>query len=129
MAEIVEAGAIPGGSKTKVVKTQKIELKNVLSNEASSDITVEVVPFDRYNDDHVEFAFNYQDMLLKVPSPFMTVSDASRGYVDTFMVHNSDDAKNENSDYRKVRGDLRAARTLMHQEGFMNAVHDFFTNA
>lgn len=111
----------------KTVEITKIILQNVLSGQNNEeDLDVEVVSFNRRNDDHVEFAFSYSDMLLKAPSDFRNISDAARRYVDLFMVHKAEDETNPESTYNKVRGDLKACRTLFHQPKIQKDLNDFF---
>lgn len=112
------------------VELKEIELKNVLiKGKPDEDITVKVVPFDRYNDKHVEFAYEYSDMLFRAPSAFKNVTEASRSYVQLFVSHAEADEKNENSSFSKVAKDLRACRTLFNQDDIMLALNDFFENA
>ena len=106
-----------------------IVLKNVLTPEGERDITADVVPFSRRNDAHVDFAYAYADMMGRMPSRFGNLTDVSRGYVELFMVHKEDDAKNSESDYSCVLSDVRACRTLFHQEDAQKSFHGFFANA
>jgi hypothetical protein len=126
----IDPNAIPGTGSVKKTELTRVELKNVLvGDEEQTDLSVEVVPFNRRNDQHVEFAYAYSDMLFKAPSPFKTVSDAAREYVRLFMAHAKDDESNPDSDFLKVYKDLRACRTLFHQDDVMKAMNDFFENA
>lgn len=113
------------------VATTEIEVKNVLdkNSKKAETLKVNVVPFDRYNDAHVEFAYSYSDMLYKAPSDFKSVNDAARAYVKLFIVHKVDDEKKESSTFSKVANDLRACRTMFNQDGIMLALNDFFENA
>ncbi len=130
MADRVNAEAIPGAGGLKKKETlEKIELKNVRFDGGMCDVTAEIVPFDAYNDEHVDFAFAYNDMMYRAPSQFRNVSDAAKGYVEVFMKHTAEDAANRESDFSKVRNDVRAARTLLHNEKFMLAMDRFFVNA
>lgn len=107
-----------------------VELKNVLlKGGGSENITVKVVPFNRYNNSHVEFAYAYSDMLYRAPSDFTNVSEASKAYVKLFMVHKEEDEKNPESDFSKVYNDLRACRTLFHQDKISLDLNNFFENA
>lgn len=107
---------------------KKLELRNVLTPDGDKNIIVELVPFDRRNDDHVEFAFNYADMASGAPSPFKTENDAARRFVELFVVHKEADLLNEKSDVSCVRHDLRAARTALHDVDMQKALRDFFMN-
>lgn len=113
------------------VKLQEIELKNVLvkATRSEENIKVKVVPFDRYNDKHVEFAYSYSDMLYRAPSPFKNVDDAAREYVKVFVAHTEADEKDEKTTFSKVLNDSRARRTLFNQDAIMSALSDFFENA
>lgn len=109
---------------------QEVELKNVLiKGKNPENIKVKVVPFDRYNEKHVEFAYAYSDMLYRAPSTFSNVSEASKAYVRIFVAHTEADEKNKESDYNKVLSDLRAARSIFNQDAIMLALNDFFENA
>lgn len=121
---------IPSGNKVSELKLEEVELKNVLVRGGTKEkIKVKILPFDRYNDEHVEFAYAYSDMLYRAPSEFKTVSDAARAYVRLFVAHTQEDGKNEDSDFSKVHNDLRACRTLFNQDNIMLALNDFFENA
>jgi hypothetical protein len=115
----------------KPVELLTVELKNVLikKTRTSENLSVQVVPFDRYDDSHVEFAYAYSDMLYRAPSKFKTVDDASRGYVQTFLARKEEDLTNEDSTFNKVLHDTRACRTLFNSEVVMIALTDFFENA
>jgi len=107
-----------------------IDLKNVLvKGEGAEDITVQVVDFDRYNDAHVKFAYNYSDMLFRAPSPFSDVSEAAKEYVKKFLVHTEADEKDPKSTFSKIYNDLRACRTLFHKEKITLDLNNFFENA
>ena len=131
IATQVDPNAIPGSANAPVKerKLDKVTVKNVRANGTLKDIDVELVAFDPFNDDHVEFAYNHSDMIYRAPSPFATISDAARGYVRMFMVHTSEDEKNPNSDFNMVLNDVRACRTLFHTENVQKALADFFENA
>lgn len=117
-------------SDTKKIAFESIELKKVLVKGLEpKTITVEVVPFDPYNDEHVEFSYAYSDMLYRMPSAFKDVSEASRTYVKKFMVHTGEDEDNAESDFNRVYNDLRACRVLFHKETISKALNDFFANA
>lgn len=120
---------IPGSDVTPELNIRKIELKNVVRGVEDTDIIVEVMPFNHRNNEHVEFAFNYSDMLCNAPSPFKDVNDASRRYVELFMVHKADDATIPMSNFSCVYNDLRAARTLFHDLTFQAELGRFFENA
>lgn len=115
--------------KTKDFAFEKVTLKNVLTPEGEKDIEVQIVPFNRRNDDHVDFAFACADMYGHQPSEFKNVSEASRRFVSLFMVHKDEDTSNPNSDYACVLSDLRACRTLYHTPSFQKQLQDFFVNA
>lgn len=118
------------GNAQQGVKTRKVLLKNVVfGTDGQEDIEVEVVPFNRRNDDHVDFAFAFSDMLQRVPSEFSSISDAARRYVQLFMVHSAADETNADSKYNKVCGDLRSARILLNQPETQLELTDFFGNA
>lgn len=126
----IDPNAIPGVGVAKEVKMETVELKNVLfGDNGQENITVKVVPFNRRDDDHVEFAYAYSDMLYRAPSPFKTVSDAAREYVRLFMVHTKEDEAKADSIFSRIYGDLRACRTLFHQNNIQQALNDFFENA
>lgn len=125
----VDLNAIPNASNKKEIELETVELKNVITSDGEQDIAVQVVPFDKRNDDHVDFAFAFIDMAGGGRSAFSNASEASRRYVELFMKHTVDDESNQNSDFNKVRKDLRAARTLFFQPNIQNALKDFFANA
>ena len=109
---------------------EKVTLKNVLCEDGSQkNITVEIVPFSRRNDDHVDFAFAYSDMLGRIPSPFRDMTDVAIRAVELFVVHKEEDALDVNSDYYLVHKDKRAARTLLNTPSLQQALFDFFENA
>lgn len=113
-----------------MTQLEKMTLKNVLCEDGTQkNVTVEIVPFNRRNDEHVDFAFAYSDMLGGLPSPFKSMSDVAVRAVELFMVHKEDDAFNTSSDYFIVRKDKRAARTLFGNPILQKAVFDFFENA
>lgn len=115
------------GAQNKTFQKRKVELKNVIfGTTGSQDIIVEVIPFDRRNDEHVEFAFAYSDMLMRAPSEFENISQAARKYVTLFMVHTAEDETNENSNFLKVVGDLRACRILFNNVHTQKEFSDFF---
>lgn len=117
-------------AKNTGIQKRKVELKNVLFGQTGAqDITVEVVPFNRRNDDHVEFAYAYSDMLFRAPSEFENISQAARRYVAMFMVHKVEDETNPDSNLNKVLGDLRACRILFNQPETQKEFQDFFENA
>jgi hypothetical protein len=107
---------------------RKVTLKSVLTPTSSKDIEVEVMPFNRRNDAHVTFAFNYVDMLNRTPSPFKTESDAAKEYAALFMAHKEEELKDENSNISCVLSDLRACRTLLFQPDTQAELHSFFVN-
>ena len=114
-----------------MTQLEKITLKNVaMSDGTEQNLTVEVVPFNRRNDDHVDFALAYSDMLAKLPSPFKTVTDAAVRAVELFMVHKEEDANDINSPYYAVHADKRAARILFNTSSTLQkSIFDFFENA
>nr|DAL72683.1 MAG TPA: hypothetical protein [Caudoviricetes sp.] len=117
-------------AKNSGIQKRKVELKNVLfGTTGSQDITAEVIPFNRRNDDHVEFAYAYSDMLFRAPSEFENISQAARKYVALFMVHRSEDELNPESNFNKVLRDLRACRILFNQAETQKEFQDFFENA
>ena len=113
------------------IELKEVELKNVLikATRTTENLKVKVIPFDRYNDDHVEFAYAYSDMLYRVPSKFKTMDDASKGYVKLFVEHKFEDEKDEKSTFSKVLKDLRACRTLFNSDDVSMSFTDFFENA
>lgn len=128
----VDKNTIPNAGQIKDL--EKIELKNVLWKDAEGtkhkeDVTAEVIEFDDYNDQHVEFAYAHSDMLFKAPSIFKDVSEASRAYVKIFMAHKAEDEERKDSNFNKVYNDLRACRTLFNQDSIMKKLNDFFDNA
>lgn len=109
---------------------EKITLKNVAVNDnEEKDFIVELVPFNRRNDEHVDFAFAYSDMLARLPSVFGSITDVAVRAVEIFMVHKEDEAMDVNSVYYAVHNDKRAARTLLHTPSLQKAIADFFENA
>ena len=108
---------------------EKITLKNVLTNDGVKDFTVEIVPFNRRNDDHVDFALSYIDMLGRMPSQFRTITDAAVRAVELFMVHKENDTAENTAIYEAVRSDKRAARELFNTPSIQKALNDFFENA
>lgn len=127
----IDASMIPGAVANANKKTTTtVELKNVLfGTDGKENISVEVVPFNPRNDDHVDFAYTYADMLSGAPAAFENISQCARRYVELFMAHTTEDITNENSKFRKVYGDLRASRTLFHQPDMQKALQDFFEPA
>lgn len=109
---------------------EKLELKNVLMQDGSSkNITVEIIPFNRRDDAHVDFAFAYADMLGRMPSPFSTATDAALRAVELFVVHKEAEAKNPESDFYAVAHDKRAARLVLNAPGLQDSLGAFFENA
>lgn len=113
----------------KNIKLEKLELRNVLTSNGDANIVVELVPFNRRNDDHVDFALAYADMLGRMPSEFRNMSDAAVRAVELFVVHKEEDANNAESDFSYVRADKRAARTVLNSMALQKALADFFENA
>lgn len=113
----------------KETKLTKVELKNVICGPEDRDLTVEIVNFDRRNDDHVTFAFDYADFLHKSASPFTSQNEAARKFVQLFMAHKADDETNQDSTFSYVYNDLRASRTLFFTPEFQKQLVDFLTNA
>jgi len=113
------------------VELKKVELKNVLvkSTKTTEDLTVEIIPFDRYNDAHVDFAYAYSDMLYRAPSKFRDINEASKAYARLFLLYTEEDEKNELSTFNKVCNDLRACRTVFNQDDNIKSLTDFFENA
>lgn len=119
---------VPTG--TNQVELKEIELKNVLAKGLPDEnIKVKVVPFDRYSDAHVEFAYAYSDMLYRMPSEFKNGNDAAKAYVKLFVVHTEDEEKDVKSKFNMVKNDLRACRTLFNQDEIMKSLTNFFENA
>lgn len=108
---------------------EKVELKKVLCGEVEKDITVEIVPFNRRNDDHVDFALAMSDMLGRMPSDFHSISDAARRCAELFIVHTEAQANDPASDYSYVLNDKRACRLLLNTASIQKALADFFTLA
>lgn len=129
MAQKINPSGIPGIEDKKGAKPIKVTLRNVMSNHATEDIEVEVMPFDQFNEDHVDFAYKYSDMLFRAPSPFSNISDASKAYVLLFVVHTKDSENDPNSKISKVLGDTRASRTLLMRPEIQAALDTFFANA
>lgn len=130
MAKIIDPNSIPSATNVKKIVKQKITLKNVMyGNDSEKDIDVEVLPFNRRNDAHVEFAYAYSDMLFRLPSAYKDVSEISRAYVAIFMVRTKEQEQTEDSDFTLVYNDLRACRTLFNQPGIQQALNDFLGNA
>ena len=84
------------------------------------------MPFDRYNNEHVEFGFSYADMIGRMPSEFRNLSDAARAYVRLFMVRKREDETDKNSDFNKVLGDLSSCRELIYNPKIVQELTDFF---
>lgn len=108
---------------------EKVELKKVLCGEVEKDITVEIVPFNRRNDDHVDFALATSDMLGRLPSDFHSMSDAARRCAELFIVHTEAQANDPTSDYSYILNDKRACRLLFNTASIQKALADFFTLA
>lgn len=109
--------------------TEHVELKNVITPDGVKNVTVELVPFNYRNNEHTEFAFALADMMGRMPSPFSSINDAAKRFVELFMVHKEEDANNPNSDYSLVINDLRASRTLYNNATHQKQLFDFFENA
>ena len=131
MTKVLNPNDVPvAGKSVKKAQTDKVMLRNVLYGDRQRrDMTVEVIQFDPYNDEHVEFAYAYSDMLYRAPSAFRNVGEAARAYVQLFMVHTKENEINPDSDYNHVLNDLRACRTLFNREGIILALDSFFENA
>lgn len=108
---------------------EKVTLKNVMCEDGEKDITVEIVPFNRRNDDHVDFAFAVSDMFNRLPSEFRNVSEVAKRFVEVFMVHTEEQANDPKSDFSLVYNDTRAARTLYNTPSVQKQLSDFFVNA
>mgnify|MGYP006867374078 CR=1 FL=1 len=109
---------------------KQVEVKNVLTPTGEErNFTVEIVPFNRRNDDHVRFAFAYLDMLNKLPSELSSVSDAAQRFVELFVAHKAEDISNPDSVYSCIVKDIRAARTLFNDRELQKSLFDFFENA
>lgn len=109
---------------------EEIELKNVLTKDKRAlDITVQVVPFDRYSDVHVDFAYSYSDMLYRLPSELSGASAAAKKYAEIFLVRTEADVDDKNSNYNHVINDTRACRSLFNRGDNQVAMTDFFENA
>lgn len=121
----VEITTTPKG---KTVETLKVELKNVLTPDSKRDIEVELIAFSRRDDEHVEFALAYADMLGGMPSRFRNPTDAALDLVRVFMAHKEDDANDPNSDYSCVYNDKLAARVLLNNIKVQKQINDFFAN-
>lgn len=113
----------------KEIVLREVSLKNVLTPDGERDIVAKVVPFSRRNEDHVQFAFDFADMLGGSPSRFKNQSEAARGYVETFMSRTVGEESDPSSDYSCVYSDLRAARVLFFQSETRKEFDDFFVNA
>lgn len=113
----------------KEVEFIKMELKNVLTPDGERNITVQIVPFNRRNDAHVEFAFAYGDMCGRAPSEFRNMSDAAKRFAELFIVHKADDLKDANSDISCVLHDVRACRTAFLNPDVQKQLNDFFDYA
>lgn len=114
----------------KTLELVSLELKNVLMSDGSQkNVTVQIVPFNRRNDDHVDFAFAYVDMLSRVPSPFSTITDAAVRAVELFVAHKEAESKDVNSDFYAVVHDKRAARIVLNEPSLQASLGAFFENA
>ncbi len=105
---------------------EKVELKKVLTADGEKDITVEIVKFNRRNDDHVDFALALADMYGGLPSPFKTLTDAAVRSVELFVAHKEEEAKDPASDFSLVHNDKRAARILFNTDSLQKDLNDFF---
>lgn len=112
-----------------MVQYEKVLLKNVNTPAGDKDITVEIVPFSKRNDDHVDFAYAVSDMFNRFPSEFRNISDAARRCVELFVVHTEEQSNDPNSDFSLVYNDTRAARTLYNTASLQKQLSDFFVNA
>lgn len=108
---------------------EKVELRNVLTPSGERNITVEIVPFNRRNDEHVDFAFAVADMYGRMPSVFSNASEAARRFVELFVVHKADDLKDPESDISCVLNDVRACRIAFFNTKSQQEFNDFFGNA
>lgn len=117
-------------TKAYVPVKRAVELKDVLvrSTRTKETLNVEVVAFDEFNDAHQEFAYNFSDLLYAQKSANFESdrNTVARKYVELFLCHAAEDADNDKSVYSKVRGDLRACRTLLHQPEVEKEFLDFF---
>ncbi len=129
MAQKIKPSGIPGIEDKKGVQPIKVQLRNVMFNRSTEDIEVEVVPFDQFNEDHVDFAYKYSDMLFRAPSAFRDISDASKAYAMLFVVHTKESENDPDSKISKVLGDTRACRTLLMRPEIQAALDTFFANA
>lgn len=108
---------------------EKVELKKVLCGGIEKDLTVEIVPFNRRNDDHVDFALATADLLGRMPSEFRSITDAARRCAELFIVHTEAQANDATSDYSYVLNDKRACRVLFNTPSIQKSLNDFFTIA
>lgn len=108
------------------VNLHEVTIKRVLTPKDERDIVVKLVPFDRRNDEHVDFALAFSDMLGGMPSTFKNITDVSIRAVELFMAHTEEDTKNEDSDYSCVHADKRAARLLFNDSFIQKGLNDFF---
>jgi len=108
---------------------EKVVLRNVLVGNEEKDVTVEIVPFNRRNDEHVDFALGVMDMFGRVPSEFRNITDAAQRAVELFVVHKADDTVENKLIYDSVRNDKRAARFLFNTPSIQKSLNDFFENA
>ena len=108
------------------MEKREVKLTKVLTETGEKDITVTIVPFNRRNDDHVDFVLGVSDMFGRAPSPFKTVTDAAVRYVELFVAHTAEQADDPKSDYSLVHADKRAARILFNDPAFQKEMADFF---
>lgn len=111
----------------------EVDLKNVYSKDCERELVkAKLVPFNRRNDEHVDFVLAYADFLARVPNDkfgFADANDVARKFTELFMVHKEDDLKDVSSDFSCVLGDKRAMRTLLYNITFQKQMSDFFENA
>lgn len=127
---IVDTNAIPKQDTTAVRKSEfiPVTIKGVLDGDKERDITVNTIPFNKRNDEHVRFAYAFSDMLFRAPSPFTDICDAAKAYVPIFVQHSSAEELDANSDYNLIYNDLRACRVLFNSPTIQKAFNDFFGN-
>lgn len=113
----------------KKIETTKVELKKVLCGDVEKDLTIEIVPFNRRNDDHVDFALAVADFYGRMPSNFQSITDAAQRCVELFVKHTGEQADDPNSDYSYVHADKRASRIIFNNPAIQKAIADFLTLA
>lgn len=127
MANVINPNAIPTADSVRTeVEFDEVVIPNVIDGDSERDITVQVIPFNRRDDSHVEFAYAFSDMLYRAPSRFRDISEAARSYVTLFMRHTKEESNSAGSDFNLIMNDLRACRILFNHPKIQKDLNDFF---